>query len=400
MTSGGPVVDRRAMWVLYGGFVLVGVATVLPGPLIPELRTAWGLDHARVAILFPAFFVASGIGSVLSDWNLRLGLFGGYAAMIVGFVGLAFGVWPIPVVAMSALGLGVGLVAPCTNFLVAYAAEPGQRSADLATLNLIWGVGATGCPLLLAAMVGRVATSTVLIGFAVLVGLALLALVATFGRGPSAVAPSVVTGTPDAANTSSPSALASASLWPIAGLIFFYVGVESAVSGWVVSLAEALDGGPSTNLLAHAAFWGLLLAGRGLTPLALRRWSDRQVYVGGWGLAGLGVFALLGVASPVAVIAAAGVTGLGLGPMFPLTVSFLAERTAGGRSGGWVFAFAGFGGAVVPWIAGRVAGSMSIQSSFWVPVAALAVLITLFAATRTAEPAESAAAGLAPRTPS
>ena len=376
----------RTLGPLHIGFALVGVATVLPGPLIPELRAAWELSHGQVAILFPAFFVASSIGSVLSDRDLRVGLLGGYTAIALGLAGVAVGSWPLPAVAMAAIGLGVGLVAPSTNLLVAYAAEPAKRSADLATLNLVWGIGAAGCPLLLAALAGRVATSTVLLALALLVGGLLGALVVTLeppgaaaDEVPDAVAPVATEPT----SVTDESDLTRASLWPIAALVFVYVGTETAVAGWVVALAESLGGARSLALAAHAAFWTCLLAGRGLTPFALRRLTDRQIYGVGWGLASVGVVGLVTAGSPLMIAIAAGVAGLGCGPLFPLTVSFLSERTAGGRSGGWVFAFAGFGAAVLPWIAGRVAESSSIQLAFWVPVVALAALIAIFAATRT-----------------
>lgn len=377
--------DRRARATLYGSFVLVGVATVLPGPLIPELRELWSLDHAEVALLFPALFAASAVGSILSDLHLRASLLGGYGLLGLGLLGLAWGGWPALLAAMVAVGLGVGLVNPGTNLLVAYAAPPSRRSADLATLNFVWGIGATGCPLVLAALLGIVSTPVVLTLFAALVVVALAALVATLGDAsvvdraePGAAPRADATG-----NAGESLELPPASLWPIALLFFFYVGTESAVSGWVVSLSEEIGGGRSISLLAHAAFWGLLLVGRGVTPIVLRRLDDRALFAVALVLSALGVGILLLVASPELVVVGSGLCGLGLAPVFPLTVSFLAERTAGGRAGGWVFAFAGLGGAALPWVSGRVAEAASgVQSSFVVPLVGVAVLAAIFASLR------------------
>ena len=73
--------------------------------------------------------------------------------------------------------------------------------------------------------------------------------------------------------------------------------------------------------------------------------------------------------------------GAGLAPLFPLTVSFLAELTAAtrSRSTGWVFALAGTGGAALPWLTARIAGGADrLAAGFVAPMVGLALLALLF----------------------
>jgi fucose permease len=83
--------------------------------------------------------------------------------------------------------------------------------------------------------------------------------------------------------------------------------------------------------------------------------------------------------------------GLGLAPLFPLTVSRIAAETAGRGAGraGWVFVGSGLGGATLPWLTARVGGgAANLQHGFVVPLAALGLLalLSLHRQAVTAEP--------------
>jgi len=98
-------------------------------------------------------------------------------------------------------------------------------------------------------------------------------------------------------------------------------------------------------------------------------------------LAGAGLFGLLAGRSQAEVAMAAVAVGAGLAPLFPLTVSFLAELTAStrSRSTGWVFALAGTGGAALPWLTARIAGGADrLAAGFIAPMAGLVLLALLF----------------------
>lgn len=374
--------ENRFFAVVYGGFFFMGVGTVLLGPLLPELRARWDLTAAQAGSLFVAQFVASSVGAVFSSFHLRWSLIVSYAAAGAGLLLLAFGGWSTAWLALALIGLGLGLGAPATNLLVA-ARYTLRRGAALARANLVWGIGAVTCPLIFAALLGRVPTPWILLGMslptlAVAVALAVVPAPRYAGGGPADDAAPAADGE-DAAPAASVSMLQGMlRLVPAAAMMFFYVGIETTFSGWLVSLAEQLHPGHETQaLLVGACFWAAFLSGRASAPWALRYLSEAGLFWVTMGIAGVGTVVIL-LSGPMGLLAVgAALTGAGLSPIFPLVASIIATESeaSGSRGGGWPFAFAGIGGAVLPWIAGDIADHYgSLTPGFLVSLAGLAGL--------------------------
>jgi fucose permease len=104
--------------------------------------------------------------------------------------------------------------------------------------------------------------------------------------------------------------------------------------------------------LAAACFWAALLVGRGLAPAILLFVSEIRLHLISALGACLGILVLVRAETPVLLLAGACCTGLMLAPIFPLTISLFLSRSSDTRNAGWVFAIGGFGGAVLPWLAG------------------------------------------------
>src|ERR1700683_3325178 len=66
------------------GFVVCGLVTVLPGPLLPLMAARWGLRDVQSGAVFAAEFAASVVGSIFSPRRLRRNLPLGYAVMTGG----------------------------------------------------------------------------------------------------------------------------------------------------------------------------------------------------------------------------------------------------------------------------------------------------------------------------
>ena len=373
----GPAGVTPARVPLYAGFLLTGVVTVLLGPLLPELSREWRLPVDRLAPLFVAQFLASALGSFLSSYRQGLSLVLGYLLIAVGLLSLAIATWPLALAAVAATGLGLGLAIPATNLRVAHS-QPTRRGAALSSLNLAWGAGAVACPLLFAARPRGTSSDAVLVVLAVAAGLVLLLLVRALGGAEYRADPESA-GDPNQAST--PAGI-TVTLAIIAAILFLYVGIENAVGGWLVSLADQFQPArAATSLWIGSGFWAALLASRALAPLLLRRFSEPALYRAGIALAGVGLVGLLTGRSLEVVAVSAVAVGAGLAPLFPLTISFLAELTASSRSRstGWVFALAGTGGAAVPWLTAQVAGGADrLATGFVAPMAGLALLALLF----------------------
>lgn len=378
---------RSAHGALWAGLFVHGVVTMLLGPLIPEMRGPWGVSRAELALLFPAQFVASSVGAVLSSLRPRWSLICGYSSMSVGLAALAWLPWPMPLVGFAVIGFGLGLVAPATNLRVARQSGPGgaaagRRGSDLSLLNMLWGVGAVACPLVFAAAEGRLSARWILVALAVLVavpGLLLISLPPLTRHGEPTECP--VPGVPPR--------FVAAGLLPMAGLFFLYVGVEATLGGWLVVYAESWTAGGHGSspvpLLIGSGFWAALLVGRGAAPWVLRRVSEPRVYVAAILVSVAGAVGLRFATSEWLMAASSLVLGFGLAPVFPLLVSFVTEQTekSGARQTGWVFASAGLGGASLPWITARLpAPDAGLAQGFMVPIVALTLMLLLFAAQR------------------
>ncbi len=415
-SRGAWIVRGAPGWLpLHAGFALTGAATVLLGPLLPELSREWRLPASEIGSLFVVQFLSSSVGALLSSCRLGLSLLFGYLLVAAGLALLALADWPLALVPMAVVGLGLGLAIPATNLVVAHA-RPTRRGAALSTLNLIWGVGAVACPLLFALRPPGMSGDDVLMFLAAAAGLVLLTLTwprrPTFGGDAAAAAVSTADESDDSvdsfasgaptdptaprraaladdrprpggalAPTGAP-ALRRAGLVLIAAILFLYVGVENSVGGWLVSLADEFQPARSAaSLWIGSGFWAALLASRAVAPLLLRRMSEPALYAAGLVLAASGLLGLLTSSSRSGAAVSAMAVGAGLAPLFPLTLSFLADLTAATRSRntGWIFALAGAGGAVLPWLTGRLAdGADGLAGGFVAPVAGLAALALLF----------------------
>ncbi len=377
-----PAAGRRdpAAVGVTAAFFATGLASVLLGPLIPDLRAGWAVTHSQAGSLFVAQFVSSSIGAVLSTFRLRRSLIVGYGLIAGGLTALAAGGWPVARPAMAVTGLGLGLVIPASNLWIAHR-HPERRGSSLAILNLVWGLGAASCPALFAALRGLLPFEAVVLLIAALAALGGAGLWRTLEPGPmNGQAP----GVPPQRDTG---ARAKVLLLAVMACMFFlYVGAENAVGGWLVTLADELAGERAVlSLVIGSGFWGAILAGRAATPWALRRVSEPVLFRICVALAAGGTLVLVLSGSRLAVAGGALAAGLGMAPLFPLTVSILAGATARTRSRetGWVLAFGGLGGAALPWLTGQVTGaSAAMRYGFVVPLAGLVLLAALHGAQR------------------
>ena len=165
---------------------------------------------------------------------------------------------------------------------------------------------------------------------------------------------------------------------------FLEVGVENTAAAWLSTFAlrsarlGAVFAAASTSL-----YWAGFLASRGLASLLLLRISSRRVFCISVVLAL--VSSLVLAAAPTTVVRDIAMFSLGaaLAPVFPLLITeffSLAGHTSQTR---WVLAAAGFGGSVLPWLAGFTsAAAGTIRAGILViPAAMLLMLLILPAAT-------------------
>lgn len=362
-------------------FVPTGIMTVLLGPVLPSLAARWSLNDAQAGELFSAQFLASTVGVALSGvlvprLGYRVVLVLGLSFMALGVGTLPLGSWALGMSSVACFGVGLGLAIPTANLLVAEV-NPDRRASALALLNFSWSVGAVACPFLLAPFQKAERTSTFLVVLGV--GIALLAacLAGVWLPRPGKGVDQVTAKDQSLVHLmQSPAAI-------VLGLLFFlYVGTESAVGGWLASYAKRIADHAGTMWVAMPSFfYGTLLLGRALAPIALRHLSDVKVARLGLATAVLGVVGLVTSGSLAGVAASACVIGLGFSAIYPITIALLSHTfgTAATRLGSVMFALAGFGGAFIPWLVGFSSTEMSsLKLGLMVPLVGAAAMLVLY----------------------
>jgi fucose permease len=128
-------------------------------------------------------------------------------------------------------------------------------------------------------------------------------------------------------------------------------------------------------------FYGALLAGRTLAPLALKFIRERTVAKMGLTLALLGGLTLVRAQGTASIAIGALLAGFGLASIFPISVSLFVTwfGASARRASTMIFAMGNMGGAVLPWLVGVVSThSGSLRLAFLVPLAGCVSMIVFY----------------------
>src|ERR1039457_4157138 len=161
-------------------FIPTGILTTLLGPMLPILIARWAMNDTQAGNLFLVQFLASLVGVqlagvLLTRWGFRPAFLLGLLLMACGVATLYMGSLGLGLASVAAYGLGLGLIIPTNNLLIAEIGSSssagqsaGQSSGDssgdssrassrasssasaVSLLNFFWGVGAVLCSLMVA----------------------------------------------------------------------------------------------------------------------------------------------------------------------------------------------------------------------------------------------------------
>jgi fucose permease len=355
--------------LLHLGIALTGVGTVLLGCILPRLSAQWHLRDKDAGLLLLVQFATASSGALLVRGHLWKTLALGYGLFSAGAISI-FLLQQESLPAFGVYGLGLGL-AMTSNNMLAGRRHPKRMGAALAFLNFSWSAGSVACPLL-AAQFLRHARSGTAFGLVGLLALPFVLLSLLADRGDLNAALD---------STSTPSGIKEATtILYFALLAFLYVGIEAAVGSWMSTYTTRTTAWTfAGSTLAVAVFWASLLFGRGVTPALLTLVAELRLYRAAVVATIAGVSLLLAARSPTTILAGSALTGLALAPVFPLILALFLTEIGGSRNAGWVFASAGFGGAVLSWLTGTISTSTgSLRIGLLVPgVAALLMLVMI-----------------------
>lgn len=331
--------------------------TALFGTLLPFLRQAHGLNYELSGLLIScksvgnlAAMLGSGLLTVYLGRRRCVLLMTSWAA--VSYLILASG-WGSPALLLGAClleGAAAGGIANFSNTVIS--TLPGEKATR--GFNLLHGsyaVGAFLSPLALAVCVALWPRR----GWQVMTGaLGVLCLVQMAVYAGMALPPDSGGGS---LKTADMAFLRSRRFWLGTGMIFFYLAVEYAILGWLVTYFQ--DAGvlsPQAARLMNSLLWLLMFAGRVLGAFLTGKVSRNAILV----VDGVGLFAcflwMLSASQPWAV--ALGLMGVGafMATLYPTAFAFGSDHIKGNDLGCGLMNFIGaVGGAIAPAMVGFAA---------------------------------------------
>lgn len=359
----------RSLLVLHPVFALTGVVHAIGGPLLPSLAAKFHLSDGQAGFLLALYFAGSSLGALLCRSRYGRTMAWGFVAIVIACLVVSGTSWPLLPPVFLLLGVSVGVPMSAVS-LYAGRAFPHRRASVLTFLNFSWSAGALVAPLVAARVLVNHDFSA---AYELLAGAAALAALACFValREPEEpVGPAAVLS--NAAN------LRVILLFAFAA--FLQVGVENTSAAWLSTFALRMAGGGVVlAAVSSSLYWAGFLGARGLASFVLLGINPMRVLQVSL-VAGVIAGTLL-VASPSVAMRSAAmlVLGASLGPVYPLVIAgSLAglRQTADTR---WVLFSAGFGGSVLPWLAGFIsAHSGSLRAGMLtIPATLLALALLL-----------------------
>ncbi len=387
-------------------FLPTGILTTLLGPMLPILIARWALNDTQAGNLFLVQFLASLVGVqlagvLLTRWGFRPAFLLGLLLMACGVATLYMGSLALGLASVAAYGLGLGLMIPTNNLLIAEIGSSsgaglssGDSSSDISKasssasavslLNFFWGVGAVLC----SVMVAWTAAHRLLPFFLGAVALLLVLLALAMRRLPFPAAAKASSATSSEAKSSESSASSSwremaksPAIWLFAAVFFLYPGAETAVGGWIGSYASRLGSrGAAMASMMPAFFWSALTVGRAFATAFLHHFSERRVLRAGCAAGAAGIALMLWAPALAGVIAGALITGLSFSTLYPITVARFSERfgVAARSIGALMFSLAAVGPAVIPWMVGVISHATgSLRAGLLLPLGATVILFLI-----------------------
>jgi len=414
-------------------FLPTGILTTLLGPMLPILIARWAMNDTQAGNLFLVQFLASLVGVqlagvLLTRWGFRPAFLLGLLLMACGVATLYMGSLALGLASVAAYGLGLGLMIPTNNLLIAEigsssGAGPSShdssqdssrdswrdRSSDnskaspsasaVSLLNFFWGVGAVLCSLMVAWTAAHRLLPFFLGAVALLLVLLALAMrhlpfpaAAKASSARSSESKSAESKSAESKSAAATSAECSASsswlelakspaIWLFAAVFFLYPGAETAVGGWIGSYASRLGSrGAAMASMMPAFFWSALTVGRAFATAFLHHFSERRVLRAGCAAGAAGIGLMLWAPALAGVIAGALITGLSFSTLYPITVARFSERfgVAARSIGALMFSLAAVGPAVIPWMVGVISHATgSLRAGLLLPLGATVILFLI-----------------------
>lgn len=364
--------------VLHPVLALTGVLHVVGGAILPSLAARFHLSDSTSGLLFLLYFSGTSIGALLCRGNYARIMTVGFAAMVCTCLAVAWSSRPLLEPVFLLLGISVGV--PMSAVTLFTGRNYPERCAPLLTfLNFTWSVGALAAPLIAARILMHHTYRAAYILFAIASAVASIACGLVLRDAPEPVHTA-------SENDSTRTTFHLVVIFAFAA--FLQVGIENTVAAWLPTYALRMAGRGMVLAAASSSFyWTGFLSSRGFSSLLLLQAAPMRVFR---------VSIVLGLASSLLLVLSPSIAGrslamflLGaaLAPTYPLVLAGFFARTRHTGDSRWILFTAGFGGSVVPWLAGYVSTHTgSLRAGMLVIPAALGVMALIMPGLSKAEP--------------
>jgi fucose permease len=359
----------RTLTVLHAVFALTGVLHAVGGALLPSLAVRFHLSDSTSGLLFLLYFAGTSIGALFCRGSYARLMTIGFAAMVCTCLAIAAS--PRLLLAPAFLLLGISVGVPMSAVTLFTDRNFPERCAHLLTfLNFSWSIGAFAAPLIAARILMHYDYRAAYILFSMASAIAAVACVLVLRDNPEPV-PSIP------AAPASTTALNLVAIFAFAA--FLQVGIENTVAAWLPTYALRMAGsGLVFAAVLSSFYWAGFLSSRGLSSLLLLHAAPARVFR---------VSIVLGIVAALFLEVAPSVgtrniamflLGAALAPTYPLVLAGFFARTQRTADSRWILFTAGFGGSVLPWIAGFISNSTgSLRTGMMLIPAALLLMAFL-----------------------
>ena len=351
---------------------LTGAGCTFMGSLLPFVSAYWHLHDKQSGLILSCLFLGSFSGTMLVSRNLRRTLRVGATLATIGLIIFAASSkstsgFPVGVCSLVIMGFGLGQLMSSINLLAGTTPAP-FRSRVLANLGSAWCVGAVLSPLLTTVLISSVSPASRLAFFAPAF---LLPVIASRNRDLPCAEDIQATG-----YVASGRIKKLVTLW--VAIFLVYGGIEASVSGWMpmFALRYQISSAGYAQWTA-SVFWLGLIVGRLLVASVVTQVSEKRLL----SLSAISSACCLGflviARSPGGLLVGIWLSGVCLGPVFPLLLSSALDYRFGSQAMGLVLAASGLGAAVFPSLLGIVSTESSLRAAMFLPSAALLVLLLM-----------------------
>lgn len=372
MPSSNQPSSIRTLAVLHPVFALTGILHVVGGAILPSLAIQFHLTDSTSGLLFLLYFAGTSIGALLCHGSYARLMTLGFGAMAFTCIAVVFSTRPLLAPVFFLLGVSVGV--PMSAATLFTGRNFADRCAPLLTfLNFSWSIGALAAPLIAARILMHHTYRAAYIIFAVASVIASVVCGLSLRDGPEPARLSRDSDTPSAA-------LYLVGIFAFAA--FLQVGIENTVATWLPTYALRMAAsGIVLAAVSSSFYWAGFLSSRGLSSLLLLRAPPMSVFRFAVALGFASALLLLFAPSVAVRNVAMFLLGAALAPTYPLVLATFFARTRQTSDSRWILFTAGFGGSVVPWIAGFISTHTgSLRTGMLIIPAALALMALILPA--------------------